>query len=61
MRSIYLEPMESPSIEESTLVYVPDTNPAWMTPIVNYLRNGILPTDRAEARKLRGDLPASRD
>ena len=34
-----------------------ETEPTWMTPIVNYLENGFLPKDRNQARKLMYQLP----
>ena len=34
-----------------------ETEPTWMTPIVDYLENGILPKDRNQAQKLMYQLP----
>ena len=52
-RSIYLESLPRPSIEEAQPVCPIDQTASWMTPIFAYLRDGTLPEDRKEARKLK--------
>uniref|UniRef100_A0A2N9FDC4 Uncharacterized protein n=1 Tax=Fagus sylvatica TaxID=28930 RepID=A0A2N9FDC4_FAGSY len=48
----FLEIQGRPSIEEETVNSIKD-NVSWMSPIVRYLKEGRLPTDKTEARKLR--------
>uniref|UniRef100_A0A2N9HHE1 Uncharacterized protein n=1 Tax=Fagus sylvatica TaxID=28930 RepID=A0A2N9HHE1_FAGSY len=48
----FLEIQGRPSIEEETVNAIKD-NVSWMSPIVRYLKEGRLPTDKMEARKLR--------
>uniref|UniRef100_A0A2N9INV2 Uncharacterized protein n=1 Tax=Fagus sylvatica TaxID=28930 RepID=A0A2N9INV2_FAGSY len=48
----FLEILGRPSIEEETVNAIKD-NVSWMSPIVRYLKEGRLPTDKMEARKLR--------
>lgn len=50
---IFFEAMEDPSIKESKLVLMTDDKPYWMDPLINYLHDRVLLTDRKEARKLR--------
>uniref|UniRef100_A0A2N9IAR9 Uncharacterized protein n=1 Tax=Fagus sylvatica TaxID=28930 RepID=A0A2N9IAR9_FAGSY len=48
----FLEILGRPSSEEETVNAIKD-NVSWMSPIVRYLKEGRLPTDKMEARKLR--------
>uniref|UniRef100_A0A2N9EDC4 Integrase catalytic domain-containing protein n=1 Tax=Fagus sylvatica TaxID=28930 RepID=A0A2N9EDC4_FAGSY len=48
----FLEIQGRPSTEEETVNSIKD-NVSWMPPIIRYLKEGKLPTDRMEARKLR--------
>jgi ribonuclease HI len=48
----FLEIQGRPSTEEETVNSIED-NVSWMSPIVRYLKEGKLPTDKMEARKLR--------
>uniref|UniRef100_A0A2N9J3I5 Integrase catalytic domain-containing protein n=1 Tax=Fagus sylvatica TaxID=28930 RepID=A0A2N9J3I5_FAGSY len=48
----FLEIQGRPSTEEGTVNSIED-NVSWMSPIVRYLKEGKLPTDKMEARKLR--------
>jgi ribonuclease HI len=48
----FLEIQGRPSTEKETVNSIKD-NVSWMSPIVRYLKEGKLPTDRMEARKLR--------
>ncbi len=48
----FLEVQGRPSMEEGTVNSITD-NTSWMSPIICYLKEGKLPTDKTEARKLR--------
>uniref|UniRef100_A0A2N9F210 RNase H type-1 domain-containing protein n=1 Tax=Fagus sylvatica TaxID=28930 RepID=A0A2N9F210_FAGSY len=48
----FLEIQGRPSIKEETVNSIKD-NVSWMSPIVRYLKEGKLPTNKMEARKLR--------
>jgi ribonuclease HI len=48
----FLEIQGRPSTEEETVNSIKD-NVSWMSPIIRYLKEGKLPTDRMEAHKLR--------
>ena len=54
-----IEHLSAPSINEPEEedVCMIETEPTWMTPIVDYLKNGVLPKDRNQARKLMYQLP----
>nr|GEU60356.1 reverse transcriptase domain-containing protein [Tanacetum cinerariifolium] len=53
-KQVLVEVLETKSItrKEVTAV-IEEAGPAWMTELVNYLKEGILPRDEKEARKLR--------
>ncbi|XP_034197876.1 uncharacterized protein LOC117613376 [Prunus dulcis] len=53
-RSIPVEHLDRPSIEEIELIDTMqiDEDPSWQDPIIDYLTNGNLPTDKSEARKV---------
>ena len=45
---------KQPSVPEAELMIIEAIEvPTWITPILDYLREGTLPEDRAEARKLK--------
>ena len=48
----FLEVQGRPSTEEEIVNSIRD-NVSWMSPIIHYLKEGKLPTDKTEARKLR--------
>ena len=48
----FLEIQGKPSTEEETVNSIMD-NTSWMSPIIHYFKEGKLPTDKTEARKLR--------
>ncbi|CAL2270892.1 unnamed protein product [Prunus armeniaca] len=52
--SISVEHLDRPSIEEIEPIDLMQINedPSWQDPIINYLVNGNLPTDKSEARKV---------
>ncbi|CAL9011881.1 unnamed protein product [Prunus brigantina] len=53
-RSIPVEFLEKPSIEEDRVGVFPISyEPTWMDPIRDYLMHGVLPEDKAEARRVR--------
>ncbi|CAL2230397.1 unnamed protein product [Prunus armeniaca] len=53
-RSIPVEHLDRPSIEEIEPIdsMQIDEDPSWQDPIIDYLVNGNLPTDKSEARKV---------
>lgn len=53
-RSIPVEYLDRPSIEEVEPIDTMqiDEDPSWQDPIIDYLVNGNLPTDKSEARKV---------
>ncbi|CAL9005316.1 unnamed protein product, partial [Prunus brigantina] len=53
-RSIPVEHLDRPSIEEVEPIDTMQINkdPSWQDPIIDYLVNGNLPTDKSEARKV---------
>ncbi|CAL8167597.1 unnamed protein product [Prunus armeniaca] len=52
-RSIPVEFLEKPSIEEDHVEVFPiSSEPTWMDPIHDYLTHGVLPEDKAEARRV---------
>ena len=52
-KGILFEVLKHPSTEEPQLVMDIDHGPSWVDPLITYLRDGILPQDAKEARKLR--------
>ena len=52
-KSVPLEVRTSPSIGEEVEVMRVNTEKSWMDPILSYIRMGILPEDRKQARKLK--------
>ncbi|KAI3682300.1 hypothetical protein L1987_82190 [Smallanthus sonchifolius] len=53
-KEVRVEVLESPSIVDTEISTITGAeNPTWMTPIIQFLTNGTLPDDRAEARKIR--------
>ena len=52
-KSVPLEVRTSPSIEEEVKVMRVSTEESWMDSILSYIRDGILPEDRKQARKLK--------
>nr|GEX07419.1 reverse transcriptase domain-containing protein [Tanacetum cinerariifolium] len=51
---VLVEVLKEKSIqEEKVATVVEEEGPTWMTPIMEYLKDGTLPSDRKEARKLR--------
>ncbi|XP_043705563.1 uncharacterized protein LOC122655434 [Telopea speciosissima] len=52
-RTVYLDVLSTPSIEQSEEVLPIEVEPCWMDLLVNYLQEGILPTDKEEAKKVR--------
>ncbi|KAI3797126.1 hypothetical protein L1987_32378 [Smallanthus sonchifolius] len=53
-KEVRVEVLESPSIADAEINTITgEENPTWMTPIIQFLTNGTLPEDRAEARKIR--------
>ncbi|GJX55120.1 reverse transcriptase domain-containing protein, partial [Tanacetum coccineum] len=51
---VLVEILEEKSIQEKEVAtIVKEEGPTWMTPIIEYLKNGTLPGDRKEASKLR--------
>ena len=52
-KGVLFEILKCPSMEESWLVMEIDHEPSWIDPLITYLRDGVLPQDAKEARKLR--------
>ena len=52
-KGILFEVLKYPSTEESRPVMEIDHEPNWVDPLIIYLRDGVLPQDAKEARKLR--------
>ena len=52
-KSVPLEVRTSPSIGEEVEVMRVSTKNSWMDPILSYIRDGTLPEDREQARKLK--------
>ncbi|GJX98810.1 reverse transcriptase domain-containing protein [Tanacetum coccineum] len=53
-KQVLVEILKEKSIqEEEVATVVEEDRPTWMTPIMEYLKNGTLPNDRKEASKLR--------
>ena len=51
-KGILFEVLKHPSTEESRPVMEIDHEPSWVDPLIIYLRDGVLPQDAKEARKL---------
>ncbi|XP_077215595.1 uncharacterized protein LOC143850216 [Tasmannia lanceolata] len=49
--NIYTEILPQPSIEKEEILPI-NEEPSWMDPIVQYLKDGVTPSDRKEARRL---------
>ncbi|XP_077232479.1 uncharacterized protein LOC143869806 [Tasmannia lanceolata] len=47
----YIEVLSRPSIEREEVTHI-DHEPSWMDPIVQYLKDGTLPEDQKEARRI---------
>ncbi|KAL5579951.1 hypothetical protein UlMin_012393 [Ulmus minor] len=52
LKTIPLEILDEPSIDKQQQVNTISDKPTWMDPIIAYLRDGILPKDKFEARQL---------
>nr|GFB85463.1 reverse transcriptase domain-containing protein [Tanacetum cinerariifolium] len=53
-KQVLVEILKEKSIQEKEVTtVVEEDGPTWMTPIIEYLKEGTLPNDRKEARKLR--------
>ena len=55
-RSIPLEFLSNPSIENTKLVCPTKIDPTWMDEIIAYLQHGTLPTDKLQARRIQYKL-----
>ncbi|XP_076912505.1 uncharacterized protein LOC143570850 [Bidens hawaiensis] len=53
VKNVKVETIKHPSILEEMVAGVEAPEPCWMTPILRYLKEGIVPEDREEARRLR--------
>ncbi|KAL5554621.1 hypothetical protein UlMin_042022 [Ulmus minor] len=53
LKTVPLEILDEPSINKHQQVDAISDKPTWMDPIMAYLRDGILPQDKFEARQLR--------
>ena len=51
-KGVLFEVLKCPSTEESWPVMEIDHEPNWVDPLIIYLRDGVLPQDAKEARKL---------
>ena len=51
-RGILFKVLKHPSAEESWPVMEIDHEPSWVDPLITYLKDGVLPQDAKEARKL---------
>ncbi|XP_043705449.1 uncharacterized protein LOC122655311 [Telopea speciosissima] len=52
-RTIYIDVLGVPSIEETVDVLPIEVEPCWMDPLIAYLQRGSLPTNKEEAKKIR--------
>ncbi|XP_077215946.1 uncharacterized protein LOC143850600 [Tasmannia lanceolata] len=50
-RNIYTEILPQPSVEREEILQL-NEEPSWMDPIVQYLKDGVVPSDRKKARRL---------
>ncbi|KAL5540936.1 hypothetical protein UlMin_044912 [Ulmus minor] len=53
LKTVPLEILDEPSIDKRQQVDAISDKPTWMDPIIAYLRDGTLPQDKFEARRLR--------
>ncbi|KAL5582796.1 hypothetical protein UlMin_015238 [Ulmus minor] len=53
LKTVPLEILDEPSIDKRQQVDAISDKPTWMDPIITYLRDGTLPQDKFEARRLR--------
>ena len=53
LKTVPLEILDEPSIDKRQQVDAISDKPTWMDPIMAYLRDGTLPQDKFEARRLR--------
>ena len=53
LKTVPLEILDEPSINKRQQVDAISDKPTWMDPIMAYLRDGTLPQDKFEARRLR--------
>ncbi|KAL5537944.1 hypothetical protein UlMin_045731 [Ulmus minor] len=53
LKTVPIEILEVPSIEKSEQVGSIIVRPCWMDPIISFLRDGMLPADKFEARRLK--------
>ncbi|KAL5575294.1 hypothetical protein UlMin_016993 [Ulmus minor] len=53
LKTVPLEILDEPSIDKHQQVDAISDKPTWMDPIIAYLRDGTLPQDKFEARRLR--------
>ena len=51
-KEVFFEVLKCPSTEEPQLVMEISHEPSWIDPLVAYLKDGVLPHDAKEARKL---------
>ncbi|XP_076910218.1 uncharacterized protein LOC143567786 [Bidens hawaiensis] len=52
-KDIRVEVLDHPSIQQNQVLVIQTGTESWMTPIIAYLSSGILPTEKAEARKIK--------
>ncbi|KAL5555466.1 hypothetical protein UlMin_037702 [Ulmus minor] len=57
LKTVPIEILEVPSIDKPEQVGSIIVRPCWMDPIISFLRDGTLPVDKFEARRLRFRLP----
>ncbi|KAL5563407.1 hypothetical protein UlMin_033154 [Ulmus minor] len=53
LKTVPIEILEAPSIDKKEQVGSIVVRPCWMDPIISFLQDGTLPTDKFEARRLR--------
>ncbi|KAI3779114.1 hypothetical protein L2E82_08633 [Cichorium intybus] len=56
-KKVLVEVLKERSIEETQVKEITNEATAWMTPIIEYIKHGILPEDEAQARKIRIKAP----
>ena len=52
-KEVFFEVLKCPSTKEPQLVMEINHEPSWIDPLVAYLKDGVLPPDAKEARKLK--------
>ncbi|XP_076960189.1 uncharacterized protein LOC143636492 [Bidens hawaiensis] len=52
-RDVRIEVLDAPSVPQRQVLVIQTETTSWMEPIRAYLSSGILPEDKAEARKIR--------